>query len=73
MRLTVFKNTVLLCVLIGISCGSKSKSDAVRENKIINQVQDDTALIVGANQTELYLPLLMNFHTVKESWFLIKK
>ena len=58
MRLTVFKNTVLLCVLIGISCGSKSKSDVVIENKIINQVQDDTTLIVGANQTELYLPLL---------------
>ena len=58
MRLTVFKNTVLLCVLIGISCGSKSKSDAGEESKIINQVQDDTTLIVGANQTELYLPLL---------------
>ena len=58
MRLTVFKNTVLLCVLIGISCGSKSKSDAANENKIINQVQDGTTLIVGANQTELYLPLL---------------
>jgi len=59
MRLTVFKNTVLLCVLIGISCGSKSKSDeGSNGSEILKQVQDDKALIVGANRTELYLPLL---------------
>jgi uncharacterized protein YbbC (DUF1343 family) len=58
MRLTVFKNTVLLCVIIGISCGSKSKTDVGGENKILNQVQDDTTLVVGSNRTELYLPLL---------------
>ena len=58
MRLTVFKNTVLLCVLIVISCGSKSKSKMVYEEEILKQVQDDTTLEVGANRTELYLPLL---------------
>jgi len=58
MRLTVFKNTVLLCVIIGISCGSKSKTDEGRDNKILNQVQVDTTLVVGCNRTELYLPLL---------------
>ncbi len=58
MRLTVFKNTVLLCVLIGISCGSKSKHDTSKEDVILKQVQDDNTVVVGANRTELYLPLL---------------
>ncbi|MGM5470683.1 exo-beta-N-acetylmuramidase NamZ family protein [Flavobacteriaceae bacterium LMO-SS05] len=66
MRLTVFKNTVLLCVLIGISCGSKSKHDPSKEDMILRpsdsaqgkQVQDDKTVVVGANQTDLYLSLL---------------
>ena len=62
MRLTVFKNTVLLCVLIGISCGNVSKSDDRRPMtedqplKHVNLHQDNVE--VGANRTELYLPLL---------------
>jgi uncharacterized protein YbbC (DUF1343 family) len=58
MRLTVFKNTALLCVLIGISCGSKSKSNVIHEDEILKQVQDDKMILVGANRTELYLPFL---------------
>ncbi|MCX7548166.1 DUF1343 domain-containing protein [Xanthomarina sp. F1114] len=59
------KNTVLLFVLIGISCGNFSK------NKSENRVQSSTHviakpqnphkdknIIVAANQTEKYLPLL---------------
>ncbi|WP_420804781.1 exo-beta-N-acetylmuramidase NamZ domain-containing protein [Wocania ichthyoenteri] len=44
-----------------ISCGSKSRSkdsSSTNHNEILNQVQDDKKIIVGANQTENYLPLL---------------
>lgn len=58
MRLTVFKNTVLLCVLIAISCSSKPKSNVIHENEILKQIQDEKSLVIGANRTELYLPLL---------------
>jgi len=58
MRLSVFKNTVLLCVLIGISCGSKTKNDSVTKEAMLRQAQHDTNVVVGANRTELYLPLL---------------
>src|SRR6056300_395437 len=62
MCLTVFKNTVLLCVLIGISCGNVSKSDDRRPMtedqplKHENLLQDN--IEVGANSNELYLPML---------------
>ena len=62
MCLTVFKNTVLLCVLIGISCGNVSKSDdrgpmtKHQSLKHVNLQQEN--IEVGANRTELYLPLL---------------
>ena len=58
MYLSVIKNTVLLCVLIGISCGSKSNTDVSKADEILKQVHDDNAIIVGANRTELYLALL---------------
>ena len=58
MRLTIFKNTVLLCVLIGISCGSKSKSEISHKDEMLHQAQHDIGVVVGANRTELYLPLL---------------
>lgn len=61
----VFKNTVLLFVLVLISCGSKLKSEdgsrktkVPQNNEILNQVQDDKKIVVGANQTTTYLPLL---------------
>ena len=65
MRFNVFKNTVLLFVLIMISCANLSKSEAKTQNakvtkqdEILKQVQDDSTIIVGANQIEKYLPLL---------------
>ncbi|MCF7560409.1 DUF1343 domain-containing protein [Sabulilitoribacter multivorans] len=58
MRFIVFKNTVLLFVLVMISCASKVKDDSYKKNEILKQVQDDKAIIVGANQVEKYLPLL---------------
>ena len=65
MKFNVFKNTVLLFVLVMISCGSKSQSEARsskldvdKEDTILKKVLEDKGIIVGANQTELYLPLL---------------
>jgi len=49
MILNVLKNTVLLCFIILISCGSDSKKLETR---------DDKNIIVGANQIDTYLPLL---------------
>ncbi|SFZ92686.1 Uncharacterized conserved protein YbbC, DUF1343 family [Flaviramulus basaltis] len=65
MRFNVFKNTVLLFVLVMISCANLSKSEAKTKNtevtkkdEILKQVQDDSSIVVGANQIEKYLPLL---------------
>ncbi len=64
MRFKVFKNTVLLFVLVAISCGSKTKNDTSLNNGIEKHVQKDTTIqenkkiSVGANRTEQYLPLL---------------
>ncbi|MEH6538148.1 MAG: DUF1343 domain-containing protein [Psychroserpens sp.] len=64
----MFKNRVfpiiIMFVLVLISCGSKSKEDSDQNNEILNQVQNDSLsklnpeIIVGANQTDKYLPLL---------------
>ena len=65
MRFNVFKNTVLLFVLVMISCANLSKSEAGRQktevdkdSEVLNKVQGDSTIVVGANQTEEYLPLL---------------
>jgi uncharacterized protein YbbC (DUF1343 family) len=57
------KNTVLFPIIIGIvflliSCGTNSKQDQIKSNEILKKVQDDKNVIVGANQTSTYLPLL---------------
>ncbi|MGB5418345.1 exo-beta-N-acetylmuramidase NamZ family protein [Algibacter sp.] len=69
MRFNVFKNTVfpiiIGIVLVMISCGNKSQSDA-RSSKIkveqqddsLKRLQDSTDIMVGANRIELYLPLI---------------
>ncbi|WCO00814.1 DUF1343 domain-containing protein [Psychroserpens ponticola] len=60
----MFKNTVLLFVLVLISCGSKIKDDSAQNSEILSQVQDENStktenkIIVGANSTEAYLPIL---------------
>jgi uncharacterized protein YbbC (DUF1343 family) len=58
MRFNVFKNTVLLFVLVMISCASKVKNKTTEKAEAIEQTQMDSAIVVGANQTEIYLPLL---------------
>ena len=59
MRFNVFKNTVLLFVLVLISCASKAKNETLKaSNEILKEAQDDKKISVGANQTDLYLPLL---------------
>ena len=63
MTFNVFKNTVLFPIIIGIilmiSCGSKVKQHPVKD-RALNKTKQDSAIIVGANQPENYLPLLDN-------------
>ncbi len=64
----MFKNRVfpiiIVFVLVLISCGSKSKDNTAQNDEILKQVQDDEVsilndeIIVGANRTDVYLPLL---------------
>ncbi len=65
MGFNIFKNTVLLFVLIMISCANLSKPKSIKpvitvteKNKILNQAADNNTIICGANQTAIYLPLL---------------
>ncbi|WP_397363411.1 exo-beta-N-acetylmuramidase NamZ domain-containing protein [Olleya sp. R77988] len=64
MRFNVFKNTVLLFVLVLISCASKTKNKNNDTATVLAKTEttiDNTKLkpiIVGANQTEAYLPFL---------------
>jgi len=57
MSFKVFKNTVLLFVLILISCGSKSNTQEQVENIETTAIENKT-ISVGANQLSEYLPLL---------------
>jgi uncharacterized protein YbbC (DUF1343 family) len=58
MIFNVFKNTVLLFLLVLISCGFKTKEHLGHEDNMLKQVQDDKNIMVGANQIDSYLPLL---------------
>ena len=69
MTFNIFKNTVLLFVLITISCGSKTESKKSEAGELLTektskskdnlkQNDQDVAIVVGANQLEKYLPLL---------------
>ncbi|WP_346882806.1 DUF1343 domain-containing protein [uncultured Algibacter sp.] len=66
MRFNVFKNTVLLFVLAIISCGSNSQKEVSslnlknKDSKSLIIDASKQSIHVGANQTELYLPLLKN-------------
>ncbi|WP_223033825.1 exo-beta-N-acetylmuramidase NamZ family protein [Hanstruepera marina] len=57
------KNTVFLFVLVLISCGNFSQTEPAinkksNEDQMLQQAQHDKSLHVGANRTELYLPIL---------------
>ncbi|WP_248723579.1 exo-beta-N-acetylmuramidase NamZ domain-containing protein [Seonamhaeicola sp. ML3] len=54
----MFKNTVLLFVIVLISCASKVKKENEKIDETLKQVQGDKDIVVGANQTEMYLPML---------------
>jgi uncharacterized protein YbbC (DUF1343 family) len=64
MSFKVFKNTVLLFVLVLISCGSGNKSEDKVQNteEMLRHAQhdnqEDKEIVVGANRTSEYLPLL---------------
>ncbi len=58
MRFSVFKNTVLLFVLVMISCASKAKGKIELQNEVQIPIEIDSSIIVGANRADLYLPLL---------------
>lgn len=60
MVLKFIKNTVLLFVIALLSCGNQNKELEQVNNEILKQVQDDKDIIVGANQTEAYIPILKN-------------
>jgi len=58
MLINFLKNTVLLFVLVLISCGSNSKHEQAKNNESLKQVLDEKNVVVGANQTKNYLQLL---------------
>lgn len=66
MRLLDFKNRVLFCFLLLIACGSKSNNESAKVYSIPKQnpsktntkIQEEKPIIVAANQTQEYLPLL---------------
>ncbi|MTE26779.1 exo-beta-N-acetylmuramidase NamZ family protein [Winogradskyella ouciana] len=68
MRFKVFKNTVLFPIIFGIismviSCAGKAGSEKVTAESLKQEARstkpkDDKAIVVGADQTEQYLPLL---------------
>ena len=61
----VFKNTVLLLVLVTISCGSKTSNNISSNAEGLRQAQRESIdqvekpIVVGANKTKQYLPLLL--------------
>jgi len=64
MSLSFFKSTFLLFLFMAFSCGSSSETKAKNQESQIQIKQDsiivDTSLKVGADQSDLYLPLLKN-------------
>uniref|UniRef100_UPI0026E93844 exo-beta-N-acetylmuramidase NamZ family protein n=1 Tax=Mesoflavibacter zeaxanthinifaciens TaxID=393060 RepID=UPI0026E93844 len=68
MHFQVFKNTVLLFVLVVISCAGKGSSEKLEVGSektedtstalSVTEKNDVKKIIVGANRTEVYLPLL---------------
>ncbi|TYB74533.1 DUF1343 domain-containing protein [Bizionia saleffrena] len=63
MKLTLFKNTVLLFLFLGFSCGSESNANTRPKKERITtspttKTDKTPKCSVGANQTERYLPLL---------------
>lgn len=70
MRFKVFKNTVLFPIIFSIismviSCAGKAGSEKVKAESLKQEARstkpkDDKAIVIGANRTEQYLPLLQD-------------
>lgn len=62
MLLPCFKNTFLLLVLILSSCGKTKKAVTETKDVAIHEVKKsiDSSLVIAANKTKKYLPLLKN-------------
>jgi uncharacterized protein YbbC (DUF1343 family) len=62
MVLKFIKNTVLLFVIVLLSCGSNTTSNIAQKEtyEAPKENLSGSEIIVGANQTEAYLPLLKN-------------
>lgn len=62
MQLNHFKSTVLLFVFLSFSCGRQTNAQkaSTHNNKTTSTKATPKPLIVGANRTETYLPLLQN-------------
>ena len=69
MKFNIVKNTVLLFVLIMISCGSKAKNDSeriklksvaqnIKDELLVNHTKKKLSIVVGANRMDTYLPFL---------------
>ncbi|WP_434036717.1 exo-beta-N-acetylmuramidase NamZ family protein [Formosa sp. 4Alg 33] len=58
MRLNVLKNTVLLFVFIMISFGCLAKPSAENTKQELSVSLSDSTIVVGANRTQAYIPLL---------------
>ncbi|MEA1785834.1 DUF1343 domain-containing protein [Arenibacter sp. GZD96] len=59
---TSSKNTFLLWFLVMTSCGNSPKANENIRNSVVTEKEslDAPAIVVGANQTSAYLPLLKN-------------
>lgn len=67
MRLSFFKNTFFLVVLVCFSCGSQNKEHKVDISLLNEDISKDETnkfnlkkIVTGADQPEVYLPLLRN-------------
>ena len=58
MHFKVIKNTVLLFVIVAISCSNKMKNNSGLTETNSYSKQRDSTIIVGANRTDLYLPII---------------
>lgn len=58
MKLSLLKNTILLFVLVAFSCGNGSNTSNTAKPAIDPQPPSATKMLLGADRTEAYLPLL---------------
>jgi uncharacterized protein YbbC (DUF1343 family) len=60
MKNSVFKSILLVFILFGISCNSKTNKKTSANSNTPENTKIDSTIIVGANQIDKYLPILKN-------------